>query len=361
MQRRIGIGSTHLAVLAAIAVSIPPTSSYAVVLWRGDFETGDISQWTRAQQVSPARLRVVDSPVRQGRYALRAEVVQGDNPINASGNRNELVRMTNESEGDERYYGWSTLFPEDYPFTATWQLFTQWHHSGSNGAPPVRFILGCSAGDCGVPLPDTMFFIVNGQNLWLEGPVTRGEWHNFALHVKWSSNPNVGFVELWYDGRLVVPKRHVATLFPGQTNYLKQGLYRDASTRPTQVVYHDGFTIGTTLDDVRQFIAPAIPVSSGGPTDPVDPEDPTDPVDPEDPTDPVDPEDPTDPVDPEDPTNPVDPSDSTDELGPGEVPGAAAGGCSTAGAAPGGLVLLLALSSLGLRRRSRGRASPRGD
>ncbi len=241
MQRMISI-------VVAVAVIIPSLSS-ASVLWRGDFETGDISQWTRAQQVNPNRLQVVESPVREGRYALRAEVRNGDNPIGASGHRNELVLMTNETEGDERYYSWSTLWPEDYPFYPTWQIPTQWHHSGSSGAPPVRFVLGCSAADCGQPMPDTMFFIVSGKGIWTE-KITLGKWHDFILHVKWSSNPQIGFVELWFDGDLVVPKQPVATLFPGQTNYLKQGLYRDAATQPTQVVYHDGFVIGTTLEDV---------------------------------------------------------------------------------------------------------------
>ncbi|MBI5547711.1 MAG: heparin lyase I family protein, partial [Deltaproteobacteria bacterium] len=82
-----------------------PSLANATELWRGDFETGDLSQWSRSQQVSSDRLRVVSSPTRQGRHALRVEVRQGDDPINASGNRAELVQMTNEAEGDERYYG----------------------------------------------------------------------------------------------------------------------------------------------------------------------------------------------------------------------------------------------------------------
>ena len=72
----------------------PPPSS--TVVWRGDFETGNLSQWSSAQMVSADRLQVVTSPARQGGYALKATVRQGDNPIGASGNRNELVRMTNE-------------------------------------------------------------------------------------------------------------------------------------------------------------------------------------------------------------------------------------------------------------------------
>lgn len=233
---------------------VPPDIVNALVVWYGDMETGDLSQWDRAQIVSSDRIRAVTAPVREGNYAMRVEVRQGDDPINASGNRNELVKFDGASEGTEFYYGWSTLWPSDYPLNPAWQVFMQWHHPGCCGAPPVRLVLGCSASDCGQPLPDTMFFIVDGQNIWTRTPVTRGVWHDFILHVKWSANPNVGFVELWYDGELVVPRRYVRTLYnSGDTNYLKMGLYRDESISQTAVMYHDGLIQGTTFADVEHF------------------------------------------------------------------------------------------------------------
>lgn len=224
-----------------------PGLASASIAFKGDFETGDLSQWDRQQSVAPDRLQVQSELVREGNHALKVTVRRGDDPINASGNRNELVRFDGASEGSEFYYGWSTLFPEDYPMVPNWQVFMQWHHSGNNGAPPVRFALGCSAADCGAPMPDTLFFIVNGKNVWMKTPVTRGEWHDFVLHVKWSANRSVGFVELWYDGKLVVPKTYTRTMFSSNdTNYLKVGLYRDAAVQPTQVMYHDGLVQAKT-------------------------------------------------------------------------------------------------------------------
>jgi len=49
----------------------------------------------------------------------------------------------------------------------------------------------------------------------------------------------VGFVEVWVNGRKAVPKRYTATLYNGQSVYVKQGFYRNPSGR-THVVYHDG-------------------------------------------------------------------------------------------------------------------------
>ncbi len=211
------------------------------VVWRGDFETGDLSQWTKAQSVAPDRLQVVRSPVAEGRYALKATVKQGDDPINASGNRNELVHLSYEPEGSEYFYRWSTMFAPSYPSAKTWQLFVQWHHSGSSGSPPVELVVH----------GEQMQLKVDGARrvLWT-APLERGRWHDFVMHVKWSSNPRVGFIELWHDGRLELPRTYVATQFEGQRNYLKMGLYRNASIAADGVVFHDGMVQATALADV---------------------------------------------------------------------------------------------------------------
>lgn len=226
-------------------------SSGASVLWRGDFETGDLSQWSRAQMVSPDRLQVVSSPVAQGRHALKVTVRQGDDPIGASGNRNELAYTAPEVEGSERFYRWSVLWPQSYPSAAAWQLFTQWHHSGSNGSPPIEFYvygeeMRLRVGGSGAPLAWT-------------APLVRGSWRDFVFHVKWSSNPAVGFVELYLDGQLVLPKRQGTTLYAGQTNYLKQGLYRNATIAQEGVLYLDGMISATTLADVSSSTPPPPP------------------------------------------------------------------------------------------------------
>ena len=63
------------------------TAASADVLWRGDYETGDLSQWAGVEGLT-SRLTIVQSPVRQGKYALRTELHQGD--FANSGTRNEI-------------------------------------------------------------------------------------------------------------------------------------------------------------------------------------------------------------------------------------------------------------------------------
>ncbi|HYH98588.1 heparin lyase I family protein [Hyalangium sp.] len=226
----------------------PPPST---ALWRGDFETGDRSQFSSAQMVSPDRLQVLTSPVREGRYALKVTVKQGDNPIGASGNRNELVRMTLEPSGSEYYYRWGTMFAPDFPSPATWQLFAQWHHTGSSGSPPVEFVINNG----------TLRLYCSSTEVW-RAPLVRGAWQDFVLHAKWSSNPSVGFVELYHNGQLVLPKRSCATQFSGQLNYLKVGLYRNSTVAPVGVLYHDGWVMGRTLADVAPQGLSAAPTAS---------------------------------------------------------------------------------------------------
>ncbi len=211
------------------------------VVWRGDFETGDRTQWSKTQMVSSDRLQVLSSPTRQGSYAIKVTVKQGDNPISASGNRNELVRMTNEKEGDEFFYRWSTMFASDYPSANTWQLFTQWHHSGDSGSPPVEFYVN----------GETIYLRLQGSSVVWSTKLVRGQWLDFIFHVKWSAKSSVGFVELYLNGQLVLPKRYAATLYSGMTNYLKVGLYRNSSIAQTGVVYHDGWIQGRSLQDVQ--------------------------------------------------------------------------------------------------------------
>jgi Polysaccharide lyase len=126
--------------LAPFALLLPTLASASVV-WKGDFETGNLSQWDREQSVSSSRLQVVSAPAREGRYALKAIVRQGDDPINASGNRNEVLYLGREASGSEYFYKWSTLFPSSFPRSSTWQVFTQWHHDGDGGSPPLEFFI----------------------------------------------------------------------------------------------------------------------------------------------------------------------------------------------------------------------------
>jgi hypothetical protein len=237
---------------AAAALCLVASQARASVVWRGDFESNDLLQWSRVDGLA-SRLTIVSSPVRQGSFAMRVELHSGD--LASNGTRNELVRQVAETEGMDRYYAWSTMFDASYPIENKWQVFTQWHHSGCCGSPPLEFDVYGQTLSLDRNPPDN-----SGTVAMWSTPLVRGVWHDFVMHVLWSSSPDLGFIELWYDGQKVIAGKAMQTLFPGQVNYLKQGLYRDSSISAVGVVYHDGMTMGTTLADVApQLVAPPPP------------------------------------------------------------------------------------------------------
>lgn len=239
----------------ATLVALP---AHAGIVWRGDFETGTVSQWSRAQRVSADRLEIVTSPVRDGRYALRATVKQGDDPINASGNRNELLYITHEPRGSEYFYKFSVLFDPTFPSANTWQVFTQWHHEGCCGSPPLEmYVVG-----------EKMHLRAGGASakvLWT-APLVRGKWQDFVLRVKWSSDPKVGFVELYHQGQKALAKTPAVTMYDDSLNYLKLGLYRNDTIAPEGTVFHDGMTMATALEDVLEPTTVAAPTPAVNPT-----------------------------------------------------------------------------------------------
>jgi uncharacterized protein (TIGR03382 family) len=192
--------------------------------------------------VSEDRLQVVQSPTAQGRYALKATVVQGDNPIGASGNRNELVHFGGEKEGDDFYYRFRVMFAPGFPAPNTWQLFTQWHHTGLTGSPPLEFVVR------GEQLEIVHNSPANSTTTRMTlGPLVRGQWQEFILQVKWSPDPAVGFVQVWRNRELKVAKRAFATMFPGQGIYMKAGYYRNDTIAQVGTLHLDGYLQTTTL------------------------------------------------------------------------------------------------------------------
>lgn len=243
-------------VVVAAAALLFSAPSFASELFRGDFETGNLSQWSSVESSNPSHIGVVTDPVAQGTYAMKVVLAPGD--IIFSGTRNEVDdERDNPKEGEERYYHWRTLFPADFQTVSTWEVFTQWHHYSGGGSPPVEFDVAS----------DKLSLLTQGDVQHWSTPLVRGVWHDFVFHVRWSSDPTVGFIELTYDGQQVLPKKLVATLYPGDTVYLKQGLYRDSNSSLTQTAYHDGMVVGTTLQDVAWGGSTGSPDGGSGTTD----------------------------------------------------------------------------------------------
>lgn len=234
------------------APATPPADVPGVVERRGDFESGDLSQWNGVERVAADRIQVVRAPVREGGFAARFEVRPGDRPVD-SNERAEVRMSTGETEGMERWYRWSTMIDPSVPYTdpngSDFQVVAQWHAT-RDGQPPVAlFVMGNDL-VLVAHRRDANGRLIKLERIW-STPVRRGQWHDLLFHIKWSASDDVGFIELTHNGvaqRFDTggTRRHTRTLVPGDRgNYFKFGYYRRAGIPGTGVVYHDGFAMST--------------------------------------------------------------------------------------------------------------------
>jgi len=233
-------------------------------VWAGDYETGSTSQWSGCQRSGSHSINIQTSRVRQGNYAARYEVRDGDTPID-SNERSECQKSTGEKEGSDRWYSWSTYFDGSFPTSnaspSGWFTFSQWHGSASTGSPPVALYLENGRMVLKLHRQSSPTNYVGIITPWGKSFAEHvGRWTDFRMHIKWSGSDSIGLVELWVDG---VPQRmnwpvggnaasfgglnsytlRARTLIPGYGAYYKQGIYRNAGTSGTAVVYQDGFRI----------------------------------------------------------------------------------------------------------------------
>jgi hypothetical protein len=301
---------TFAAAIALLASSASQAAQPAYpdnpdVLWKGNFEDGPSSltghcsigdnQWCHQQKIRPEQIQVVTDPVFEGHYATRFEVKYGDVFGGYSDSRSLMSPPVTlwEDEGNERWYRWQVLWPQDYVGDyPKWDelgnpssrspagSIVEWHHSNGGvetGSAPLyigannNFITMCLVNQATSACRETL-------NL---APLQRAHWHDFVMHAKWSSDPTVGYLEMWIDGANVLPKKMTSNKYPGMQNYLLIGLYRNGhigdpnllypngthvyGTDGTPgVAYVDGFIMGRTQESVVGPPAPA-PTTGGSP------------------------------------------------------------------------------------------------
>ncbi len=241
--------------LVVLSLTLAPPANAAVpvggrLIFVGDFETGDFSQWTQCQSRRYSGsckgegtefygMRVTPDDRRQGAYAARFEVRDGDKPSWGGGERAEVARYNTGRvhEGDERWYEFSLKFDPTFPATVGggFLMVMQWH-SGGDGTPPMALEV---AGDGqlvltghtpGAPAPMVI------------GDISRGQWIDYVVHAKFSRSAGTGFAEVFRNGALAVPM-HPRVNMESHSNYLKMGIYRDYRATTTAVMWADGMRV----------------------------------------------------------------------------------------------------------------------
>ena len=235
------------------------------VIWKGDFEAGASSltghcsagddQWCEVETIRPQQIQVVADPVAQGKYAARFEVKYGDLFSYYSDSRSLMTGPPAlwENEGNERWYRWQALWPQDwvgsYP---KWDELSnpsarsgagslvEWHHDANGGVEHGSAPLYIGAGDTDIWLCLVDQATSECREKISLAPLQRSHWHDFIMHAKWSSQPGVGYLEMWIDGVNVLPKHLTPNMYPGMRNYLVVGLYRNSRIGDPTLLYPNG-------------------------------------------------------------------------------------------------------------------------
>lgn len=230
----------------------PHRHSSGRVFWRGNYETGNFSQWWLKQwsgpggdstpaEVGPSAATIVRSPVAQGRYAAKFQ----DFPdATGTNDRAEIVATQRESggyPGQEWYYGWHTYFPGPkqkwWSQAGDWNAITQFQSTDDSGG---WINLGVDATTAHKAHPPYIYLDAPTGHYTLTHLRYR-HWYHFVLRVRWSANPSSGFFQFWLDGAKKIRLTRTETLKPTTTPgmYLSQGIYRDRFNF-TNTVIQDG-------------------------------------------------------------------------------------------------------------------------
>jgi hypothetical protein len=289
----------HLTVFGVIALLAagPAFGAGGDVRFKADARKGSwASEWADVSCQSDSRVTQVRNPVAQGRKAYRVRVNEGDDSY---GERCELEMANTSSRNIDRVGGSRVLFhngtdswiaqqimldPKTFAFCGTecaldydGGLVQQLKQTGSCGTP-VNGIVTRDLPGVGVVLEhrnsaENDCGNATMKSLW-RVPIRRGAWVRILQHVRWSPDPDTGYIATWINGRPVQPSHggntkriertgdevriHTWTLKQGPgvdhlrqckadlCAHLRTGVYRDPKVRGDSIVYVDGTTVADT-------------------------------------------------------------------------------------------------------------------
>lgn len=228
---------------------VPTQASSQTPLWSAGYESGTLNEFAYSPWNSVPVAPSVTTSAHKGAYA-------GSYTIPGAGARSENIpNITLQfNEGDDRWITYATKLGSTVPLaTKNWQVVGQIKNDGY-GSPPLelaidngQFIFGGGWGWPGTDNPTTPK--MSTRNV---GAAVANTWDTWLIHVHFSSDPNVGTVDLWRNGNQLINgwKPIGGTLYPDHFSYLKLGYYRSTAITTAGTVYVDDAKVGLTRASV---------------------------------------------------------------------------------------------------------------
>jgi hypothetical protein len=207
--------------------------------------------------------------VRNGEHALRFYLKPtplDQWPLGEATHRAELAPREKSpfprypGEGEERWYGFSVFFPEEFVFAPAALendlrfMFAQWQH-GSEGSPAIA-----------LEVHGDKIAVSRSEGISLEtkfvppafiGKIERGKWTDYVVQIKWSKTD--GFARIWMNDQLRFEKSGIQTIYQNLEigGGFKIGIYHWRWKIKESVV--NSLNAGITyreiyMDEVREFL-----------------------------------------------------------------------------------------------------------
>jgi hypothetical protein len=201
-------------VLAAGLLCVTDSAS-AKVIFKADFETGDLSEWN-ATGTNAQQLRVqLGGP--------KVTVEEGSDTYMSF-----YLYMAEPPKDRDNFFYWEGSPPPRYDNVMTW-----WVEPKEGGGTLIKY----GTGNLGR----------NGTE-W-EADFTIGKWHQLAMHIHWSEDKDKGNTRLWLDGVLVLDKK-LKTKGPESVYFCQPGIHRSPHRPSVDTIYFDNFILADTLEEV---------------------------------------------------------------------------------------------------------------
>lgn len=261
-----------------VTIQMPAVTGHdpGSVIWRADAERPLNQEWAEYGTAThcavtsdhvfsdPAVFRE-SSVVAQGSHAYEFVIKNGDNCYGA---RTEIGQALPERahfsvsrlfyQGDDRWFSFQVRLGGDFPVhTPHWNVIAQWKQLAATSVVPYPMVA--------LQVYSGAFYLEHAIGTATSGSTTVGkrlanaitkQWVKMSVHIKFSTNPTVGFVEVYGDPnsrgvRLLMRRTHFATLAtdaggnPVPSNS-RIGIYRDSTIPGMAHLYFDGYTVATT-------------------------------------------------------------------------------------------------------------------
>jgi Polysaccharide lyase len=220
----------------------------AEILFKADFETGDLSQFSgKSKTIKPGDIEVVTDIVRSGKYSGRFTIHE-DDVFNARQLRAQVngpkvtvkegsdtfvsffMYMKDAPKDRDNFFYWEGSPPPGYNNVMTWWVEPKKDGTGT--------LIKYGTGNLG------------RKGVHWQADFTIGQWHQLGMHIHWSEDPEKGNVKLWWDGSLALYKK-VQTKGPQTVYFSQPGIHRDPHTKSVDTIYFDDFLCATTLDEIE--------------------------------------------------------------------------------------------------------------